>query len=229
GEPGLDLRHGRVGDRGAVGEDDGGDRLVAVVDALHELGGVRVPLHVDLSVGDALAGELGLESLAGAAPGGRVDGERHVRRYPFTCGGLSRLLLTREESTVFPNRPLTSAIRRYVGPYRRRTGPFTAARWRRWRTLGPASPRSTAARFRPPRGCGRARCCARCPGPCGPSSPRRPGEAAPATARCARAARTRPPSGRSAWGRRPGSRARAPPCWPTRARSRPWACTRRRA
>ncbi len=71
----LDLRQRRVGRGAAVGELDGGDDVVAAVDAADELRRCRIVLDVDLHVADAGFVQLRLQAPAVAAPGGGVDGQ----------------------------------------------------------------------------------------------------------------------------------------------------------
>jgi len=76
-ELGLDLGQRGIGHRRAIGEDQGGDRLVAAVGSLDEGRRLGIGLDIDLADLDALPAELGLESVAEAAPGGGVHRDRH--------------------------------------------------------------------------------------------------------------------------------------------------------
>src|SRR5262249_27890011 len=103
GEPGLHLRGRRVHHRAAVGEQQGGHRLVAAVNAHHELRRGRVALDVDLGHLDAYPAELRLETLAEPAPLRGVHRERHrlPPRPSLTLPGLS---LSSECNNIQPSR-----------------------------------------------------------------------------------------------------------------------------
>ena len=72
----YDLLERRVGHGGAIGEHDGRHRAVSTVDRFNQEGRFFVALDIDFGVVDAVARELGLESLAVAAPHGGVHDER---------------------------------------------------------------------------------------------------------------------------------------------------------
>src|SRR5580693_10329418 len=77
GQPSMHLRGGRVDHRAAVREKQCGHRLVAAVDAHHELCRGMVALDVDLVDLHAGPTELRLQSLAEPAPLRAVHRERH--------------------------------------------------------------------------------------------------------------------------------------------------------
>src|SRR5205814_2222430 len=94
GELGLDLRRRRVGQHGAVGEQDSGHGLVAAVHRHHELGRGLVPLDVDLGHLDPVPGQLPLQVAAEAAPRGGVHrqlGGGQVRASTFHAAALRQL------------------------------------------------------------------------------------------------------------------------------------------
>lgn len=58
---------------GPIGEDNGRDTAVAVVDPLHVLRGFGIPVHVNVFVGDAVIVEKFFGAPAIGTPGGTVD------------------------------------------------------------------------------------------------------------------------------------------------------------
>src|SRR3990170_4869183 len=83
-----ELAVGRLGQQGAVGENNGGDNLLAVVLLTHELGCGGVLVDVDPIVGDAhLAQEL-LGAAAVGAPGRAVDLD-HLLAHGFLLQGVA--------------------------------------------------------------------------------------------------------------------------------------------
>src|SRR5207248_9346784 len=81
GELFLDLRRRRIGQRGAVGEQDSGHGLVAAVYRHHELGRGLRALDVDLDHLDPFPGQLPLQVAAIAAPRGGVH--RQLAGHPL--------------------------------------------------------------------------------------------------------------------------------------------------
>jgi hypothetical protein len=67
----------RISHRCSIGEDEGGDHLVAVVDLLNQGGGIWYLFDIDLFEGDSQIVELALEALAIATPGCGVHNEAH--------------------------------------------------------------------------------------------------------------------------------------------------------